>query len=102
MSPVAERSRPLHVDVVRRVESGHVLVLESHDLEELVGQIADDQEKGWRLAGGLSVCGRTDAEETWSMAEAARPPRIYTATLTRGVPGSCARMQIAGGVGSEW
>lgn len=88
MSPVAERSRPLRVDVVRRVESGHVLVLESHDLDELVGQIADDQALGWRLAGALAVSmyakdiREGDRGVSWLV------EREYTATLVRGVPGS--------------
>jgi len=78
----------MHVDVVQRVESGHVLMLFSQEVNELVGQLADDQSSGWRLVGPVQIT-----------------PSVlgpcYTATLTRGVPGSPLGMEMGGGVGNE-
>lgn len=108
MSPVAERSRPMHVDVVRRVESGHVLVLESWNLPELVGQIADDRALGWELVGGVTRSQKWEEELEYPndpsirrkvLVEYRTP--LYVATLVRGIPGSALGMDIAGGVGNE-
>ena len=85
MSQRAER-KPAHVDAVARVESGHVLFLCSDDSRELVGQIANDQEAGWRLAGAIGTVLFSDGV-------------MFHATLVRGVPGSPTGVDIEGGEG---
>jgi hypothetical protein len=87
----SERQVP-HVDVVRRVESGHVLYLGSFDLDEMVGQVADDRAGGWELVGPIMEAEYREGPVslTW-----------YSATLVRGVPGSDVGMEMDGGVGDE-
>lgn len=86
-----ERQWPgaIHTDPVRRVESGHVLVLESYDLEHFVGELANARAEGWELVSVNAVA--------WVPQVQMR----YVATHVRGVVSAPMGMEMAGGVGNE-